>query len=270
MHFLIEPFQHGFMITALLAALLVGISCACLGNYVYQRRMSMIGDALAHATFPGLVLAHLVGWSLSLGAFLAAITTALLIAWLTRKRAEQQDSAITIVFTGMFAVGVLLLSTTRSSRDLTHLLFGNLLATSWHDVLWITCISLVVGITLMLFHKELVLTTIDPHHSSCLGIPVERLRLVLLLLLALTIVSAVQVAGVILTTSFLITPAATADSFKLTWKRTMLLSICISFFAVVTGLILAYHLNISCGSTVIVILTVVFVVSLPLKYWRGL
>src|ERR1700738_5082596 len=115
---LIEPFRHPFMQHALLAAVLVGLTCAVLGVYVVQRRMAFIGDALAHTTLPGLVIAHLFGWSLSLGALGAAATTALFIGWVSRRRQVKEDTAIGVVFTGMFALGVFLMSRTRSFRDL--------------------------------------------------------------------------------------------------------------------------------------------------------
>ena len=110
MDFLIEPFRHAFMQHALLAAVLVGITCAVLGVHVVQRRMAFIGDALAHTTLPGLVVAHLFGWSLSLGGLGAALATALLIGWASRRQAVKEDTAIGVVFTGMFALGVLLMS----------------------------------------------------------------------------------------------------------------------------------------------------------------
>ena len=127
MDWLTGPFRYPFMQHALLAAVLVGITCAVLGVHVVQRRMAFIGDALAHTTLPGLVVAHLFGWSLSFGGLGAALATALLIGWASRRQAVKEDAAIGVVFTGMFALGVLLMSRTRSYRDLLRLLFGNVL-----------------------------------------------------------------------------------------------------------------------------------------------
>src|SRR5882757_3712283 len=132
---LIEPFRYGFMQYALLAALLVGLTCAVLGAYVVQRRMAFIGDALAHTTLPGLVVAHLFGWSLSLGGLLTAVCTALGIGWVSRKQTIKEDTAIGVAFTGMFALGVLLMSRARSFRDLSHMLFGNILGVSAGDLM---------------------------------------------------------------------------------------------------------------------------------------
>ena len=124
---LLAPFRYSFMQTGLLAVVLVGVPCAVLGAYVVLRRMAFIGDALAHTVLPGLVVAYLVGWSLSGGAIAAGVITAVLIGWLARRQEVREDTAIGIVFTGMFALGILLISTVRSFRDFTHILFGNIL-----------------------------------------------------------------------------------------------------------------------------------------------
>ena len=147
MGWLTEPFRYAFMQHALLAAVMVGVTCALLGVHVVQRRMAFVGDALAHTTLPGLVIAHLFGWSLSLGGLGAALATALLIGWASRRQTIKEDTAIGVVFTGMFALGVLLMSRTRSYRDLTHMLFGNVLGVTTEDLWFIGGVAVVVPVS---------------------------------------------------------------------------------------------------------------------------
>ncbi len=207
---LIEPFRFGFMQTALIAAVLVGLACASIGVYVVLRRMAFIGDALAHTVLPGLVVAYLNQWSLFGGALIAGVLTALGIGWLSRRDAIREDTAIGIMFTGMFALGILLISTVRSFRDLSHILFGNILGVTTDELVLIAVITLGTLALLVLFHKELKLTSFDPIHAEVIGLRANRLRYLLLVLLAFTVVSSIQVVGVVMTSTLLITPAAAA------------------------------------------------------------
>ena len=261
MDWLTEPFRYAFMQHALLAAVLVGITCVVLGVHVVQRRMAFIGDALAHTTLPGLVIAHLFGWSLSLGGLGAALATALLIGWASRRQAVKEDTAIGVVFTGMFALGVLLMSRTRSYRDLTHMLFGNVLGVTTGDLWFIGGVAVVVLLALALFHKELELTAFDPTHAEVIGLRADLMRFLLLGLLALAVVTGIQTVGVILTSALLITPAATAAllSDRMPWR--MLLGAVLATACSVAGLMLSYVAETSSGAAIVLSCTAAFVVA---------
>jgi len=261
MDWLIEPFRYAFMQHALLAAVLVGITCAVLGVHVVQRRMAFIGDALAHTTLPGLVIAHLFGWSLSLGGLGAALATALLIGWASRRQAVKEDTAIGVVFTGMFALGVLLMSRTRSYRDLTHMLFGNVLGVTTGDLWFIGGVAVVVLLALALFHKELELTAFDPTHAEVIGLRADLMRFLLLGLLALAVVTGIQTVGVILTSALLITPAATAALLTDRMPRRMLLGAVLATACSVAGLMLSYVAETSSGAAIVLSCTAAFVVA---------
>ncbi|HRE49662.1 MAG TPA: metal ABC transporter permease, partial [Aggregatilineales bacterium] len=207
---LLEPFvQFEFMRIALAAVILLGVVCAPIGVYVVLRRMSFIGDALAHTILPGIVFASLRGVSLFVGAIAAALLTAVGIGWLSRRETVREDTAIGIVFTAMFALGIVLMSTARSFRDFTHILFGNILGVTPNDLALMGIIAFIVLGSLALFHKELELTSFDTIHARVIGLKADRLRYGLLILLALTVVTAIQAVGVVLTSAMLITPAAT-------------------------------------------------------------
>jgi manganese/iron transport system permease protein len=260
MDWLTEPFRYAFMQHALLAAVLVGVTCAVLGVHVVQRRMAFIGDALAHTTLPGLVIAHLCGWSLSLGGLGAALATALLIAWASRRQAVKEDTAIGVVFTGMFALGVLLMSRTRSYRDLTHMLFGNVLGVTPEDLWLIAGVAGVVLLVLLLFHKELELTSFDATHAEVIGIRSDGLRLLLLGLLALAVVTGIQAVGVVLTNALLITPAATAALVTDRFPSRMGLAALLAVGSAASGLLASYLLEASSGASIVLACTGTFVV----------
>jgi manganese/iron transport system permease protein len=258
MNWLLEPLRYSFMQTAILAAILVGIACATIGVYVVLRRMAFIGDALAHTALPGLVVAYLNGWSLFGGAVVAGLLTALGIGWLSRRQEVREDTAIGILFTGMFALGILLISTTRSFRDLTHILFGNILGVTPSDLLLIGAVTLITLIALVAFHKELELTSYDPTHAEVIGIKADRLRYLLLIMLSLTVVTSIQVVGVVLTSAMLVTPAAAAALVTNRLPRMMLIASLIAIASGIAGLYISFYQNVASGAAIVLVSTVCF------------
>lgn len=255
---LADPFRYQFMQNGLWASVLVGIACATLGCYVVLRRMAFIGDALAHTALPGLVVAYLAGWSLFGGALVAGVVTALGIGWLSRREGVREDTAIGVLFTGMFALGILLLTRTRSYRDLTHVLFGNVLGVTQRDLLLIGGIAVTVVVVLALVHKELELTSCDPVYAEVIGIRVDGVRYLLLILLALTVVTGIQVVGVVLTSALLVTPAAAASLVTNRMPRMMALASLIAVGSAVSGLYASYYGAVSSGAAIVLSCTACF------------
>jgi len=250
-NWLLEPFALPFMQTALAAAVLVGLGCSLIGVYVVHRRMAFIGDALAHTTLPGVAVAYLSGVSLSIGATVAGVVTAVLIGWAARRQQLREDTAIGIVFTGMFALGVVILSQSKTTRNLTDILLGNVLAVTPGDLKLIGGVTAVVAVVLLLLHKELELTSFDPSHATAIGLNPDRLRLVLLVLLSLTVVTAIQVIGLILTTALLVTPAASASLVTKRLSRTMPVAAGFAVVSALVGLLLSYHLRVPSGAAIV-------------------
>ena len=255
---LLAPFRYSFMQSGLLAVVLVGVPCAVLGAYVVLRRMAFIGDALAHTVLPGLVVAYLFGWSLSGGAIIAGVVTATLIGWLARRQEVSEDTAIGIVFTGMFALGILLISTVRSYRDFSHMLFGNILGVTPENLQLMAIIAGVVLAALAIFHKELELSSADPIYARVIGIPVDRLTFLLLILLAFCVVIGIQVVGVVLTSALLVTPAAAASLLTRRLVRMMALGALFAVTAGVVGLYASYYLQVSSGAAIVLTCTLIF------------
>ena len=261
MSWLLDPLQYAFMRNGLVAAMLVGAMCATLGVYVVLRRMAFIGDALAHTTLPGLVVAYLRGWNLFAGAVIAGLITAAGIGWLSRRDAVREDTAIGILFTAMFSLGILMISTTRSFRDLSNMLFGNILGITPADLALIALIALLVLGTLFFLHKELELTSFDPTHAEVIGLRADRLRYALLALLALTVVAGIQAVGVVLTSALLVTPAAAASLLTDRLPRMMLLAAIIAIGSAIAGLYASYYLGVASGAAIVFACTICFAVT---------
>ncbi|MGD9893774.1 MAG: metal ABC transporter permease [Dehalococcoidia bacterium] len=261
MEWLTEPLAYSFMRTALLVSVLVGGTCAALGAYVVLRRMAFIGDALAHTALPGLVVAYLNGWNLFGGAIVAGLATALGIGWLSRRETLREDTAIGVLFSGMFALGILLISRTGGFRDLSHILFGNVLSVTAADLCLTAGIAVLVLAVLALLHKEMELTSVDPLHAAAIGLSPDALRYVLLALLALTVVAGIQAVGVVLISALLVIPAAAASLISTRLPRIMLIGSVVAIASAVIGLYLSYYFNVSSGAAIVLVCTGFFALA---------
>ena len=269
-NWLVDPFTHGFILRGLIAAILAGVSCAVLSAYIVWRGMAFIGDAMAHTILPGIVIAFINGVSLFVGALIAAILTALGIGILARRGQLKEDTAIGVMFTGFFALGILLLSRVTSYQDLTHILFGDILGVTPADLGGMLAIVIVVMITVSLFYKELLVTSFDPGHALAIGLSPEVVRYGLLLLLALTIVTAIQTVGVVLVLALLVTPAAAASLLVRQLPRIMLLGAIFTIIAALVGVYTSYYGNVASGATIVLTLTVIFALAFLFAPERGL
>jgi manganese/iron transport system permease protein len=265
MNVLIEPFEYPFMQHALIGSLLISITCAVLGVYVVLRRMAFIGDAVSHTTLPGLVIAYLNQWNLLIGAVLAAVTTAIGIGWLSQRQNLREDTAIGIMFTGMFALGIVMISTVNSYRDFSHMLFGNILGVTTNDLTSMAVVAVVVLGVLMLLHKELMLASVDPSHARSIGLNPSFLRYVLLVLLAFAVVAGIQAVGVVLTSALLVTPAATAALLTRRLVHMMIIACVIACISSLVGLYLSFYLSISSGGAIVLTCTGIFTLIFVIK-----
>jgi manganese/iron transport system permease protein len=237
--------------------------CAVVGTYVVLRGIAFIGDAIAHAGFPGVVVAFMLGWPLYVGAAIAAVGTALSIGVVTRRAGIRQDTAIGVLFAGTFAFGVFLFSTIQGYvADLFSFLFGNVLAIGPADLVALLLLGGGVILAVALLWKELLYATFDPLGAAASGIPVERLEYLFLTLVALTIVVSLQAVGIILVVAMLVTPAATAQLLTLRFGRLMAIAAGIGVVAPVVGLYVSFWLNTASGATIVLVETGVFLVVL--------
>ncbi|TAK11216.1 MAG: metal ABC transporter permease [Anaerolineae bacterium] len=263
---LTEPLAYAFMQRGLLAAVLVGIVCALVGTFVVLRGMAFLGDALPHAILPGVAAGYLLGGGargpVLWGSLIAAIFTALGIGALTRGARIREDSAIGIFFAGMFALGIALISSIRSyAVDLTHFLFGNVLGVTSNDLWLIGALGALVTLTLIAFYKEFMVLSFDARLAATLRLPTNLLENLLLVLIALTIVIALQTVGIALMVAMLVTPAATASLLTNRLHKMMMLAAAIAAFSGVAGLYLSYYASIASGAAIVLVCTACFLLA---------
>lgn len=262
--FLLLPLHYAFMLRGLAAVVMVGVVCAVVGSFVVLRGMAFFGDALAHAVLPGVAVAYLVGGTGGLlfwGALGAAVVTSLGIGAISRGGRLREDTAIGVIFTGVFALGIAIISTIRSySVDLAHILFGNILAITPVDLWLIAGFGAGVLLLVAAFYKEFVIISFDPVHAATLRLPAEPLRYLLLVLVAVTIVVSLQTVGAALMSAMLITPAATGYLLAKRLSRMMLIAALVAVGSGVIGLYLSYYVSIASGAAIVLVTTACFAV----------
>ena len=275
--FLSEPLNYSFIQRGMLALLLVGAVNAVVGCFVVVRGMAFFGDALAHAILPGIALSYtasggIVGSNLFVGGLGGGIVSALVIAWLARNEELKEDSAIAIVFVTMFALGIAIISTQGSyAVDLTHILFGSINGVSRADLSMMALMAAIVAVVIALLYKEFLIISFDLSLAHSLRLPVEMLRLALLILIAVTIVVSLQAVGIALMLALLITPAATARLLVYRLHHMILISCLIGIVSGIAGFYASYYLDIPSGACIVLTLSVIFGVVYALtSIWRKL
>ncbi|HEY3334226.1 MAG TPA: metal ABC transporter permease [Candidatus Limnocylindrales bacterium] len=263
MDLLLEPLGTMIFIRALVASALVGVVCAVVGTYVVLRGIAFIGDAIAHAGFPGVVAAYMLSIPFYLGAAVAAVSTALAIGWVTKRAGIRQDTAIGVLFAGTFALGVFMFSAIKGYvADLFGFLLGNVLAIGATDLVALLVLGTGVVLVVALLWKELLYATFDPLGAAASGIKVDRLEYLFLALVALTIVVSLQAVGIILVVAMLITPAATAQLLTVRFTRLMVTAALVGILSSVVGLYLSYWLDVASGATIVLVQTAAFLLVL--------
>lgn len=260
MSIITDPLTFQFMQRAFIAAILVGALCGVVGTYVVVRGMSFFGDAIAHTILPGVAVAFIWNSNLFLGGLAAGLISAVVIGWLTNESRMKEDTAIGVVFVTMFALGIAIISSTRSySTDLAHILFGNVLGVNMTDI-WILVGSgiVVMGFILALY-KELLVLSFDETLMRTLKMRGNLLRILLLVLIALTIVASLQTVGISLVLAMLITPAATAQMLTKRLHIMMGLAALIGSLSGIIGLYVSYYVNIASGAAIVLTASAFFV-----------
>jgi len=257
--FFLTPLAYEFMQRGFLASLMVGVLCAIVGCYVVLRSMAFMGDAMAHAILPGIAIAYLLKGDVLIGALVAAVIVALGIGFLSRQGTIKEDTAIGILFAAALSLGVALISTIKTyALDLTHILFGNVLGVSIND-LWLTAIlGFVVLATILFLYKEFLIISFDPVLAATMRLPAERLRILMLILLALTIVVSLQTVGVGLVAAMLVTPGATAYLLTRRLPMMMIVAALIGAFSSIAGLYVSFYINVASGAAVVLIASLIF------------
>ncbi|MBC2165565.1 metal ABC transporter permease [Listeria booriae] len=270
MLFLEGLMQYEFLQKALLTSVIVGIVSGVIGSFIILRGMSLMGDAISHAVLPGVAVSYMLGVNFFFGAAAFGVIAALGIGFVNQNSRIKNDTAIGIVFSSFFALGIIMISFAQSSTDLYHILFGNVLAVRNSDM-WITLvIGAVVLLLVGLFYKELLVSSFDPVMAESYGLKVRVLHYFLMTLLTLVTVASLQTVGIILVVAMLITPAATA--YLLTNRLSVMLFLAAGFGALsaVIGLYFSYMYNLASGASIVLAATVLFILVFVFSPKQGL
>ncbi|SDI93961.1 manganese transport system permease protein [Rhodococcus triatomae] len=258
---LLEPLQYGFMVRALLVAVVTAVVCAVLSCWLVLIGWSLMGDAVSHAVLPGVVLAYIFGAPFAIGAMIFGFLAVALIGAVRDTSRIKEDAAIGIVFTTLFALGLVLISVTPSQTDLNHIIFGNVLGVGTSDLIQVVVLSAVILLVLVLKRRDFTLYAFDATHAHAIGLRPRVLGALLLGLLAATAVVALQTVGVVLVVAMLIIPGATAYLLTDRFGRMLLLAPAISAICAVLGIYLSYFFDTAPGATIVLAQGIAFALA---------
>ncbi|MCL6435525.1 MAG: metal ABC transporter permease [Leptolyngbyaceae cyanobacterium HOT.MB2.61] len=269
---LIEPLHYGFMQRSLIIAIVVGLICAVVGSYLMVQRLALLGDAISHSVLPGLAIAFMLGANIFLGAFIAGVTSTMVITWIRTRSPIKEDAAMGIVFSAFFALGITLITLIQKDNkiDLNHFLFGNILGVTVEEVVETAVIGAIVLLAVVLLYKELLFYTFDPLGAQAAGLPVNLLNFGLMVLIALTIVASMKSVGVVLVLSLLITPGATAYLLVKRLYQVMILGAVIGVVSSVSGMYLSYFYNLPSGPAIVLVVSGLFLLALLFSPSQGI
>ena len=259
--FLLEPLGYDFMVRALLTSVLAATVCALLSCWLVLIGWSLMGDAVSHAVLPGVVLAYVVGAPFALGAIVFGVLAVVLIGAVRSPGRIREDAAIGIVFTVLFALGLVLISVTPSQTDLAHIVFGNILGVSSGDLIQVAILAVVAIAVLLIKRRDLTLYAFDPTHAHAIGLSPRLLGAVLLGVLAVTAVVALQVVGVVLVVALLIIPGATAFLLTERFGRMLVIAPVTAAASAVVGIYLSYWLDVASGGMIVLVQGVLFTLA---------
>ncbi|MBM3261303.1 metal ABC transporter permease [Candidatus Kaiserbacteria bacterium] len=273
---ILEPLQYAFMTKAIMVSAAVGAVCAILSCFLILKGWSLLGDAISHAVLPGVVLAYIIGIPYSIGAFVFALLAVFIIGVVKSNTKIKEDAVMGIVFTTLFAFGLILISRTVSSVDLMHVLFGYVLGISDAAALYTMIAAGAVALVVLAFRRTLLLYCFDPIHAQSIGISTTLVHYALLVLLAITITASLQTVGIILVIAMLITPGSTAFLLTKRFPAMLAIAVCVSVVSSVIGAYTSYYLDVSTGGSIVFIQSMLFLVAFAytllhtrLSIWRA-
>ncbi|MDC9823870.1 metal ABC transporter permease [Devosia sp. ZB163] len=268
--FLLEPLSYDFMQRALLVAVLVGAVSAVLSCFLVLKGWSLMGDAISHAVLPGIVIAYVIGLPIAIGAFVAGLFAAISTGYLKDNSRIKEDTAMGIVFTGMFAIGLVLFSRIETDQHLSHILFGDMLGVTWGDLVETGVIAVVTLAIILTKRRDFLLYAFDPQHARAIGLPVQVLHYGLLAMLSITIVASLKAVGIILVVAMLIAPGAIGFLLAKRFETMLVIAATVAIGSGVLGTLISYAINGATGPCIVLIQAAVFLAALLFAPGGGL
>lgn len=270
LNLLITPLQYPFMQRALIVGILVGIVCAVLSCFLILKGWSLLGDAISHGVLPGVALAYLAGIPVLLGAFVSGLLCVLGIGWVKQQTRVKEDTVIGIIFTGFFAVGLILISKIESDVHLMHILFGSLLGISPEDMIQLAAVAGGILVVVLIKQHDLRLFCFDESYARSIGLSVRFLHLLFLCLLSLSIVASMKTVGIILVIAMLISPGATAYLLTDRFGRMLWLSVTMAVLSTLGGVYTSFYLDASTSGLIVLFQAAFFLLALMFSPKYGL
>ncbi|SCW89731.1 manganese/iron transport system permease protein [Rhizobium mongolense subsp. loessense] len=255
---LASPFQFGFMVNALVISMFVAVPTALLSCFLVVKGWSLLGDAISHAVFPGVVIAYIVGIPFAVGAFVTGMLCAVATGFLKDNSRIKQDTVMGIVFSGMFGFGLVLYVKIQSEVHLDHILFGDMLGVGWRDIAEAAVIAAMTAGIIGIKWKDFLLHAFDPAQARAVGLRVNLLHYGLLCLISLTVVGALKAVGIILAIAMLIAPGAIAFLLTRSFSRMLILSVVIALIASGAGIYLSFFIDSAPAPTIVLMLSILF------------
>ncbi len=259
--FITEPLTHEFMQRALIMSVMIATVCSIFSCFLILKGWSLMGDAVSHAILPGLAIAFILGIPLAIGAFFAGLFCALATGYLKENSRVKEDAVMGIVFSGMFALGLVLLTKIETDVHLLHVLFGNVLGISRSELIEAGSIATLCSIIMLIKRKDLMLFCFDPAHASVIGLPIKLLHFGLLTLLALTIVASLKAAGIILVIAMLIAPGSIGFLLTRSFDKMLIIALIASIFSCVAGTVISFHIDAATAPLIVVIQAGLFILA---------
>lgn len=270
MEFIADLFEYTFLQRSLVTAIWVGIISGLIGSFIIMRGMALMGDAISHAILPGIAISYMLGINYFYGAVLFGVLATVGIGAISQHSRIKHDSSIGIVFTAFFALGVILVSKTPTATDLTQILFGNVLSVQPSDM-WLTIvIGILIVLVIVLFYKELLISTFDETMAQVYGLRTKLIHYVIMILLTMATVASLQTVGVVLVVAMLITPAATAYLLTNHFSVMLVLASLFGTISAVIGLYFSVEYNLSSGAVIVLVATILFILAFLFSPKQGI
>ncbi|UNC93839.1 metal ABC transporter permease [Candidatus Contubernalis alkalaceticus] len=272
LHFFIDSLMnYSYLQNAMAGGIMVGTICGFIGCFIILRGMALMGDAISHAVLPGVAAAYIFGFSIFIGAVITGVLTSIAIGYITQNSKLKDDTAIGLMFTSAFALGVILITLQRGTGvDLWHILFGNVLAVSREDLMLILIIGLLVVGCIFLFYKQILLSTFDPIMARAVGVPTNIIHYLMMLLLSLVTVASLKTVGIVLVVAMFIAPGATAYLLTERLPSMLALSAVFGIVSAVTGVYLSFIFDVATGASIVMVASLLFALSFFLSPKQGL
>ena len=270
MNFIADIMNYGFLQKALFTSIMVGIICGVIGCFIVLRGLALMGDAISHAVLPGVAISYMLSINFFYGAVATGVIAAVGIGLVSQNSRIKNDSSIGIVFSAFFALGVILISKAQTATDLTQILFGNVLSVRSSDMWMTLIIGVIILLVVILFYKELLVSSFDSTMAAAYGLPTKLIHYVIMVLLTMATVASLQTVGVVLVVAMLITPASTAYLLTNRLWIMIILSAFFGAFSAVIGLYFSFVYNLSSGAVIVLVATTLFLIAFILAPQQGI